>query len=92
MKAHLIKTTDFRIELYDEILAFFCQFNSPIQFVKAENVSEYELKNKFLFQDAYYHCKNYLNGKDLPVGDILVILTSNQEVNSVYLLATKNGW
>jgi hypothetical protein len=79
MKAHLLKTTDFSQELYDEILAFLGQFNSPIQFVRAETVSKYELKNKFLFQDAYNHCISYRLGKELPLTDVVVILTSNRE-------------
>jgi hypothetical protein len=82
MKAHLLKTTDFCIELYDEILAFLSQFNSPIKFVRAEIVSEYELKNKFLFQDAYNHCKSYRKENELPATDVVVILTSKPEFNN----------
>lgn len=82
MKAHLLKTTDFSQELYDEILTFLSQFNSPIQFVKAETVNEYELKNKFLFEDAYNHCKSYRIGKEFPATDVVVILTSKPEFNN----------
>jgi hypothetical protein len=82
MKAHLLKTTDFSIELYDEILAFLSQFNSPIKFVRAETVSKYELKNKFLFQDAYNHCKSYRKENELPATDVVVILTSKPEFNN----------
>ena len=81
MKAHLLKTTDFSQELYDEILAFLSQFNSPIKFVRAETVSKCELKNKFLFQDAYNHCKSYRMANEIPATDVVVILTSKPEFN-----------
>ena len=82
MKAYLLKTTDFSQKLYDEILTFLSQFNSPIEFVSSETESQYVLKKKFLFEAAYSYCKNYRIEKALPVGDFVIILTSNQEVNN----------
>ena len=82
MKAHLIKSTNFSTILYDEILAFLSQYNSPIEFVRGETASKYSLKKKFLFEEAYRHCKNYRNEKELPINDYVVILTTSSESNN----------
>jgi len=76
MKVHLIKTIDFRDELYTEIFNFLAEYKSPIEFLKGTTDSKFNIKKKFVSQDAYTICERYREENQILADDIVVVLTS----------------
>lgn len=95
MKAHILKTEDFSLKLYEEVLAFLQPFSMPVMFVRAKHPEVlYEggqLPEDFNFEDAFASCIAYRNLNKLPESDVVVLLTSQKQAQNWFSFYDMNG-
>lgn len=95
MKVHILKTKDFSLKLYEEVLEFLEPFSLPVNFVRAKHTEvKYEgeqLPEDFSFEDAFASCIAYRNQNKLPEGDVVVVLTSQKQAQNWFSFYDMNG-